>query len=420
MSIASLMPAPNSAIKGVKKYLQQAVRLDKVEPLVAYYCRMYAMQQAIAVKNKNKEDMKVLGGLMTWLEQQKQLKAVPKEEAKTRCEAFALNVFTHADNEDRKAPGTAPEWKAVALSFHAAYVFMDVCKQFGALDKEFASRALYAKWKTADVFKALADNRLPKPGSFSEQNGGGAGGLEDELAALEREEAEAPAPAAASAAAKPKPAASPAAAAGAASPASANASANAQVPNFGAPAAAAPKPAPPAAAAARPTPAAAAPAAAAPSHASYPTFEAASYVPLDDPHHAPAPVVVVPHAYAPPAAAAANGGVSDADINAFMAPAAMPVARALPPAANPAAYAPAASAPAYGGGGGGGGGSGLNLPKGSLIIVPKATAEVSDAVHECEKLLRHAQSALNFEDADTAVGKLKDALALLLPYRKKL
>ncbi len=67
--LSQLMPAPNSVIKSVKKYLQQAVRLDKIEPLVAYYCRLYAITTAMAIKSpKSKEDMKLIGGLMTWLE----------------------------------------------------------------------------------------------------------------------------------------------------------------------------------------------------------------------------------------------------------------------------------------------------------------------------------------------------------------
>jgi hypothetical protein len=63
--------------------------------------------------------------------------------------------------------------------------------------------------------------------------------------------------------------------------------------------------------------------------------------------------------------------------------------------------------------------SGLSLPKGSMIVAPKPMAgDLGDAIVEVGKLLRHAQSALNFEDTDTAVLKLKDALALLLPHRK--
>lgn len=40
------------------------------------------------------------------------------------------------------------------------------------------------------------------------------------------------------------------------------------------------------------------------------------------------------------------------------------------------------------------------------------------AVSESEKLLRHAQTALRFDDLNTAVGKLKESIALLLPHLK--
>ncbi len=58
---------------------------------------------------------------------------------------------------------------------------------------------------------------------------------------------------------------------------------------------------------------------------------------------------------------------------------------------------------------------------GSMIVAPRTIGgDLGDAILEVGKLLRHAQSALNFEDADTAVLKLKDALGLLLPHRKNL
>ena len=55
-----------------------------------------------------------------------------QDDAKNRVEAFALNVFEHADNRDRSGKVD----KATAASFQASYVIMDVCKQFGELSSD--------------------------------------------------------------------------------------------------------------------------------------------------------------------------------------------------------------------------------------------------------------------------------------------
>jgi hypothetical protein len=41
-------------LKAINKFILQAKKLDKVDPIIAYYCRMYAMQLAIGVKNRDK------------------------------------------------------------------------------------------------------------------------------------------------------------------------------------------------------------------------------------------------------------------------------------------------------------------------------------------------------------------------------
>jgi hypothetical protein len=54
-------------LKAINKYLQQARRLDKVEPAIAYYCRYYAAQHALKNK-KSKADMAVVDELISWCE----------------------------------------------------------------------------------------------------------------------------------------------------------------------------------------------------------------------------------------------------------------------------------------------------------------------------------------------------------------
>ena len=87
------------------------------------------------------------------------------------CLEFASRVFLAADNEDRSGQAT----KKTAKMFFVASHFMDVVQGFAtggggegedALDvpKEVAERARYARWKAADIVKAINEGRQPVPG----------------------------------------------------------------------------------------------------------------------------------------------------------------------------------------------------------------------------------------------------------------
>jgi vacuolar protein sorting-associated protein VTA1 len=59
------------------------------------------------------------------------------------CEAFALEVFNKADEEDRA--GLAD--KDTARTFFAAGVFFDILSQFEEVSKDIADKKKYAKFK---------------------------------------------------------------------------------------------------------------------------------------------------------------------------------------------------------------------------------------------------------------------------------
>ena len=73
-------------------------------------------------------------------------------------EAFALQVFAAADNEDRSGHAT----QQTAHQFYAAYVFMDVCRQWGELASDLEQKIKYAMWKAADINKAIKEGRPPQ------------------------------------------------------------------------------------------------------------------------------------------------------------------------------------------------------------------------------------------------------------------
>jgi vacuolar protein sorting-associated protein VTA1 len=56
-------------LKFINQYLQRAQELEKIEPVVSYYCRYYAARQAIDRGAKSPESQAFLVGLLDKLEQ---------------------------------------------------------------------------------------------------------------------------------------------------------------------------------------------------------------------------------------------------------------------------------------------------------------------------------------------------------------
>ena len=99
------------------------------------------------------------------------MEGLSKEDARSLVESFALQVFAAADNEDRTGNAT----QQTAHQFYSAYVFMDVCRQWGELASDLEQKIKYAMWKATDINKAIKEGRQPKPGGVDEDDGFGMG-----------------------------------------------------------------------------------------------------------------------------------------------------------------------------------------------------------------------------------------------------
>ncbi|KAL5010638.1 hypothetical protein ScPMuIL_012943 [Solemya velum] len=67
MAIPQLPPT----LKAVQHHMKTAVEHDKRDPVVAYYCRLYAMQKSMEIDRKSPEGRAFLVGLMDYLEKTK-------------------------------------------------------------------------------------------------------------------------------------------------------------------------------------------------------------------------------------------------------------------------------------------------------------------------------------------------------------
>jgi hypothetical protein len=152
------MAAPAS-LKAIKPYLERATELQDKDPVVAYHCRLYALQEAMRLRaNLPKEDMGFVMTLMDTLEKEKSVLG-ELDNPSVLVENFAQDLFQRADDADRAGRYDMRTGKA----FLVASQLIDVCKQFGELPADLAEKAKYAKWRFVEIAKATKEGRTPAP-----------------------------------------------------------------------------------------------------------------------------------------------------------------------------------------------------------------------------------------------------------------
>ncbi|KAK3132283.1 hypothetical protein QOZ80_6AG0518890 [Eleusine coracana subsp. coracana] len=147
--------------KGLLPYLQRADELQKHEPLVAYYCRLYAMEKGLRIpqKERTKTTNSILISLINQLEKDKKSLTLGPDD-NLHVEGFALNVFAKADKQDRAGRADIN----TAKTFYAASIFFEILNQFGELQPEIEQKQKYAIWKAAEIRKAIKEGRKPEAG----------------------------------------------------------------------------------------------------------------------------------------------------------------------------------------------------------------------------------------------------------------
>lgn len=155
------MGESTDAKKLLLPYLQRADELQKHEPLVAYYCRLYAMERGLRIpaKERGKTVNGLLVSLMNQLEKDKKTVKLGSDD-NMYLEGFATRVFSKADKQDRAGRADIN----TAKTFYAARLFFEVLHQFGEIPPDIEQRQKYAAWKAADIKKALDEGRKPMAG----------------------------------------------------------------------------------------------------------------------------------------------------------------------------------------------------------------------------------------------------------------
>ncbi|KAF9215781.1 hypothetical protein BGZ59_000370 [Podila verticillata] len=149
-------------LKNITPFLQRAAQLQERDPVVSYYANYYAAK--LAITKASKDNRAFIDELLNVLE--KQRKDIGDNEAISNdlvgyahIENFAIKIFSKADDEDHEGQSS----QKTAKNFVAAANFLELLKVFGDIDAEIEEKIKYAKWRAADIIKAIRDGRLPTP-----------------------------------------------------------------------------------------------------------------------------------------------------------------------------------------------------------------------------------------------------------------
>uniref|UniRef100_A0A673BD18 Vacuolar protein sorting-associated protein VTA1 homolog n=1 Tax=Sphaeramia orbicularis TaxID=375764 RepID=A0A673BD18_9TELE len=162
--------------KAIQHHLRTAQEHEKRDPVVAYYCRLYAMQTGMKVDSKSPECRKFLVKLMDQLEtMKKELSdndSINQEVVgNAHIENYALKMFLYADNEDR----AQRFHKNMIKSFYTSSLLFDVLSVFGELSEENIQHRKYARWKATYIHTCLKNGDTPQPGPMDEFGAEGLG-----------------------------------------------------------------------------------------------------------------------------------------------------------------------------------------------------------------------------------------------------
>lgn len=161
---------PPPSLKKVKPYIDRANELKGRDPVVAYHCRLYALDEAMKVKASiPKQDMGYILGLMDECEAEKKSIGEIPDDAQFQVENFGQQLFQNADDADRNGQSNLQTAKV----FKAASYVLEATAQFGELPADISEKIKYAKYRTVEIARAVKEGREPEPPRKTEEDDGG-------------------------------------------------------------------------------------------------------------------------------------------------------------------------------------------------------------------------------------------------------
>ncbi|GAB7346623.1 hypothetical protein MBLNU459_g1761t1 [Dothideomycetes sp. NU459] len=163
--MAASLPAALK-IKEITPFATRAAQLEKYKPIVSYWCNYYVIDQILAkgLHTTDDECMTYTTTLMDKLEQVKNEQAgndaiTDDVAAKAYIEQFALETFQRADDAIHSDKAT----RQTIDTFQAASTFLDILNMsiWAPVDPEMTAKSKYAKYHAVRIAKAIKAGEDP-------------------------------------------------------------------------------------------------------------------------------------------------------------------------------------------------------------------------------------------------------------------
>jgi len=171
------LPEPPMQLKAIQSYMRVAQDVERYDPVVAYWLRLYSTDYALKIDKDSPESKEFLSTLISWLEKYRKSNegnetVTNRTVGEAHFENFVMSLFNKADTLD--CQGTAN--KNTVKMFYMASVMFEAMSIFGQLTEEVSQKAKYAKFKAAYIQKCLKTGQTPKPGPVEGADLEGTGG----------------------------------------------------------------------------------------------------------------------------------------------------------------------------------------------------------------------------------------------------
>ncbi|GAX80208.1 hypothetical protein CEUSTIGMA_g7646.t1 [Chlamydomonas eustigma] len=145
--------------KAILPFMQRAQEMQKTDPKVAYYCRLYAVEQACRFEKRAADVTELVTVALDQMEKDKPHLDLDEENDRYICEALALKIFSNADKVDRAGKATL----TTAKTFYASTYFFEILNHFGPLEEDLLEKQRYALWRAAGIRKAVLEGGSTAP-----------------------------------------------------------------------------------------------------------------------------------------------------------------------------------------------------------------------------------------------------------------
>ncbi|KAF7713484.1 Uncharacterized protein PECH_001177 [Penicillium ucsense] len=148
----------------IGRFAIRAAQIEKAKPVIAYWCHYHIVNQIIERGLHNSDD-EVKNYTISLVEKLEQFKSENSENetvtdndaASAYVEQFGIEIFNRAE-----AAMTANKvTKQTADTFQAAAIFLELCQIWGELDPEIAGRVKFAKYHAVRIVKAIRAGEDP-------------------------------------------------------------------------------------------------------------------------------------------------------------------------------------------------------------------------------------------------------------------